>query len=358
MNWKERAAELTLRVRETRARLSSAEEELRSAREHLAALRREAPAVGVTREAFTQRRHTLSARREAQLDAGREERLLQASPRYRAALEADPEGLSAVAHRITLDGLAWWFPITGEPSVHQAWIDKQCLPYHGILRTRDLALGGIMLDLGANVGRMAIPRVILGDVMAAYCAEPDPVTFACLTKNVVENGMRGLVLPDQTALGDRDGTVRLLRAGTSGGFRVVPDSSANTVEVPCSTLDTWVERLGIDLEAVTFIKVDVEGYERRLVAGACRVLERRHIAWQMEIKPAGLRAVGDSPQALYDALEPAFTHFIDLNRRATGALVRAIAELPAALSYIEPDGKTDVLLFSAGGALTPPHTEP
>ena len=33
-----------------------------------------------------------------------------------------------------------------------------------------------MLDLGANVGRMSVPRVVLGDAMVAYCAEPDPVS--------------------------------------------------------------------------------------------------------------------------------------------------------------------------------------
>jgi FkbM family methyltransferase len=211
-----------------------------------------------------------------------------------------------------------------------------------------------MLDLGANIGRMAIPRVVLGDVTAAYCAEPDPLNFACLVRTVVDNGLQGLVLPDQTAIGDRNGTVSLLREGASGNFRVVTDSASakeNIVDVPCCTLDDWVERLGIDLDAVTFIKVDVEGFERRVVSGAARVLASRHIAWQMEIKPKGLRGAGDEPAGLYADLQRPFTHFIDLNRRAAGARIRAITELGDALAYIEPDGKTDVLLFSASGTL-------
>ena len=225
------------------------------------------------------------------------------------------------------------------------------LPFRGILQTRDLTSGGIMLDIGANIGRMVIPRVILGDVSAAYCAEPDPVTFACLARNVVDNGLRGLVLPDQTAIGDRNGTVRLLRTGSPGNFHVVAESpaSADVVEVPCCTLDTWIERLQIDLDAVTFVKVDVEGFEGRVIAGAERVLHCPHITWQVEIKPAGLRAAGHEPDELWRHLQDRFTHFIDLNRRAAGPRVRSVADLPDAMRYIEPDRKTDILLFSASG---------
>jgi FkbM family methyltransferase len=222
-------------------------------------------------------------------------------------------------------------------------------PYRAILQTRDVSAGGTMLDLGANVGRMSIPRVVLGDVTVAYCAEPDPMTFACLVRNVTDNDLRGLVLPDQTAISDCDGTARLLRVGASESFRLVGGVGAaaeNIVEVPCCTLDTWVDRLAIDLDAVTFIKVDVEGSERRLLAGAGRVLACSHIAWQMEVKPSGLRAAGDEPSDLYADLGRAFTHFTDLNRRAVGKRVRPITELPEALGYVEPDGKTDVLLFS------------
>ena len=107
-----------------------------------------------------------------------------------------------------------------------------------------------------------------------------------------------------------------------------------------------MERLQIDLDAVTFIKVDVEGFERRVVAGARRVLQCAHIAWQMEIKPAGLRAAGDEPQALYADLRRVFTHFIDLNRQAPGRRVRPIEELSDGLEYIGPRRKTDVFLFS------------
>ena len=156
------------------------------------------------------------------------------------------------------------------------------------------------------------------------------------------------MLPDQTAIGDLNGTVRLQLVGGFGSFHVLPAGAPDehTVDVPCTTLDSWVERLGIDLDAVTFVKVDVEGFERRLVAGATGVLARRHIVWQMEIKPSGLRAAGDEPSDLYAALQRSFTHFMDLNRDAVGPRIRPAAELADALGYVGPDAKTDILLYN------------
>jgi FkbM family methyltransferase len=206
-----------------------------------------------------------------------------------------------------------------------------------------------MLDIGAHTGMMSIPRVVLGDVTMAYCCEPDPLTYACLVANVVDNGLRGAVLPDRTAIGDRDGLVHLRRVGSSGGFHVVPGAGADTIEVPCTTLDSWLDRLLIDLDAVTFIKVDVEGFEQRLLAGAARTLAHRHIVWQMEVKPSYLRAVGDSLTSLCDVARGAFTHFIDLNPDAAGSRVRPIEELAAGLAYVDQKGKTDVLMFSERG---------
>ena len=350
--WKQRAAEVTAHARSLEERRTSIERKLR---EELALARRETPVVAVSRETFLHRRATLSARVDRAAAKTRDDGFRRVSETYRAALERGPDVLSPFAHTMPLDGLTWWFPLKiGKSRVTQDWIDKQRLPYRGILMTHAAAAGGIMLDLGANIGRMSISRAVLGEVTAAYCAEPDPLNYACLARNVIDNGLHGVVLPDQTAIGDRDGVVRLLRTGTSGQFHVVSESSAaasDAIEVPCTTLDNWVARLDIDLDAVTFIKVDVEGFELRVVAGANRVIGCRHIAWQMEICPASLRKAGDDPAALYAELKRSFTHFIDLNRRAAGRVVRSVGELSDALRYIDPDGKTDVLLFSASTSL-------
>jgi FkbM family methyltransferase len=344
--WKGRAEAAAADRQTLRERLKAAVHASRALKSRLAAAHREVPSVAMQQSVFAHSVRTLPARVAARSLAGREQQLLAVSASYRAAAEGGFD--TATVTRSDLAGLVWWTP---KERCDGAGCDGATtrIPFRGFLQTRDVTRGGIMLDIGANVGRMSIPRVVLGDISVAYCAEPDPRTFACLARNVLDNGLRGLVLPDQTAIGDRNGTVQLLRTGASGSFHVVPGSpgsAAHVVEVPSCTLDTWVERLHIDLDAVTFIKVDVEGFERRVVAGAAHVLGYPHIAWQMEIKPRGLRAAGDEPADLYRDLQRVFIHFIDLNRGAEGPRVRLIADLPEAMRYIEPDRKTDVLLFS------------
>jgi FkbM family methyltransferase len=338
--WKQRAAEAEKRGRRVRQKLVAAVRDFRVVRQELLTARRESPSVALAASVFAHRVHTIRPRTDSAAADRRERRLLDVSPAYQSNTTT-PAAIESVATHSVVDGLSWWVP--GRTAASR-------IPYRVMLQTREVALGGIMLDIGANIGRTAIPRAVMGDAVAAYCAEPDPVTFACLARNVIDNALRGVVLPDQIAISDRNGVATLLRSGASGNFRLLEHGSAargDVVEVPCSTLDAWVDRLQIDLGAVTFVKVDVEGGERRVLLGAPRTLERRHIAWQLEIKPSGLRAAGDEPESLYADLPRWFTHFIDLNRRAPGRRVRPVAELAAALAYLEPAGKTDVLLFSA-----------
>ncbi|HEV8396057.1 MAG TPA: FkbM family methyltransferase [Vicinamibacterales bacterium] len=282
-----------------------------------------------------------------------------ASPAYAAAAAAAGAPLPS-SRVMTLDGLTWHVPLTepdNEAMVARA-LGHQDFPYRVLTQTRDAAIGGVMLDIGANIGRMSIPRVILGDVTVAYCAEPDPLNYACLMRNVRDNGLAGLVLPDHLAIGASEGTVRLQRARSAGGHRVLAEGSASrreTIEVPCLPLDTWVARIGVALEQVRFIKVDVQGSEVDVLRGASHILSHRHIAWQMEIDLDTLAARGYvAGRDLYPIIQQHFTHFIDLNRHRTTARVRPIGVLVEALEYVSggSDGRTDVVLFSLDPAVS------
>jgi FkbM family methyltransferase len=254
--------------------------------------------------------------------------------------------------RTDLQGLTWWVPVP--PSLIGATRDrflaKQRFPYRNITQAREFAIGPILLDIGANTGRMSIPRVILGDIAQAYCAEPDPLNYAALVRNVADNGLSGLVLPDNVAIGAATGTAKLHHAKYPGGHHLVVGTGANdTVTVPCWRLDDWCERLSIDPQLVAYVKVDTQGWEVQVLRGAPRLLGYRHIAWQLEISPEMLVAAGDSAAELYGMCAERFSHFIDLDKKAKGPRSRPVHELDEALGYLGNGiPQTDIILFNAG----------
>jgi FkbM family methyltransferase len=315
--------------------------------------RRRILSASVIREMFDLRMRTLPARVSIASRDERESVLRAVSPDYVSAVARGPAIFGEHVHRMSLQGLQWWMPVVRpQPDgPRKAWITKQRFPYQALTQTREVALGGIMLDLGANIGRMSIPRVVLGDVSAAYCAEPDPLNYACLVGNIVGNGLDGLLLPDHVAISDRAGTVRLRRANVSGGHRVLPPegiahASDDIVEVPAFPLDTWIARLRVDPDAVTFVKVDVQGFEMRVLQGAPSLLTKRHIAWQLELDPELLAAAGSSLADVCALLERHFVRFIDMNSKLLGPRQRPIEELSQGLAYLGTAApKTDILVY-------------
>jgi FkbM family methyltransferase len=293
-----------------------------------------------------------AARRSAQPEAqARLRRFREASPAYERAIgDADPR--TRETRVIELDSLRWWVPLArpDDPVLIERALGHQDFPYRVLTQTRELALGGLMIDIGANIGRMCVPRVILGDVTAAYCAEPDSLNYTCLVRNVRDNRLEGLVLPDQVAIGSSNGTARLMRASTAGGHRVLDPGAATqheVVEVESLTLDTWVERAGIDLQQLVFVKLDAQGSEVHVLMGAPGVLACRQVVWQIEIDLPLLAKRGFAAEDLFGRLRPHFTHFVDLNRSAPGNRVRPIAEIAEALAAVGggSGGRTDVLVF-------------
>jgi FkbM family methyltransferase len=281
-------------------------------------------------------------RREAQR---RDEALQASSTSYREEICGDAS-LTTLA-RVEIDGLPWWIPVHESCEERIERSRRQGFPYRAILQTREIAIGGFMLDVGANLGRTSIPRVLLGDVRAVYAAEPEPANYACLVRNVAEHGLRGFVLPDRVAIGASRGEGRMRRSRYPGGHRMVADaSSRESIVVQVWPLDEWVAHLGIDVDAITFIKSDTQGCEVDVLRGAPSLVARRHISWLIEVDPALLRRAGTDVAELLALLEQHFSSFIDIGSPEAGPRVRPTAHLSEAVSYLGTrQTKTDLLLF-------------
>lgn len=125
--------------------------------------------------------------------------------------------------------------------------------------------GDLFLDVGANVGSYTVlASGVCGARTIAF--EPDPGTAENLHRNVAVNAIGHLVRVHETALGAQAGQVTFT-VGRDTVNRVAGPEEHGTRLVPLHRLD---DIPGV-LEA-TVIKLDVEGYEDQVLAGAVRTL--------------------------------------------------------------------------------------
>jgi FkbM family methyltransferase len=128
--------------------------------------------------------------------------------------------------------------------------------------------------------------------------EPIPGTFAWLTRNIAVNGLGERVRAHNLGLGRREGRLRF-----TGGLDTVNhvlaegESAEDVLEVPVRTLDAM-----LDGQSPTLIKMDVEGFESEVLAGAVRTLaDRGLLAVIMELNGSGGR-YGSDEDALHEAM--------------------------------------------------------
>jgi FkbM family methyltransferase len=174
--------------------------------------------------------------------------------------------------RITLEpGSAIVRSIRATGSFEQAEIDVAAA-LHTALHP-----GRTILDVGANIGIHSIAWAALAPVIAL---EPAPSTFQQLQANIAANNLRHRIRALNTAAGNITGTVEFFITKDSA-FSSLKDTRRipirDTVKVPCTTLDS------LDLPPIGLLKIDVEGFERAVIAGAPELLRRDHPVLFIEI---------------------------------------------------------------------------
>ncbi|MDB5540994.1 MAG: methyltransferase domain protein [Devosia sp.] len=162
------------------------------------------------------------------------------------------------------------------------------------------------VDVGANIGWYSL---IAGHALAGrgrvHSFEPEPANLAKLRANVTRNGLRNVAV-NGWALADYEGTAQLhLSADNLGDHRLAADGGGRpSVPVEVRTLDGYG---GISPERPVVIKIDAQGSEVQVLAGARRLLrEHPHeIVLMCEVSPCLLLAGGGSAEALIGELSGA-----------------------------------------------------
>ena len=130
----------------------------------------------------------------------------------------------------------------------------------------NLATDSVVIDAGGNIGLTALMLSHLLPDGHVHVFEALPANAAYLRQNVDANGI-GNVSVNAVALGDRPGRVAMRGVGSSS--HVAPSGPAGIAMV---TLDGYVAEAG--LARVDFVKMDVEGFEPAVLAGAAGLIER------------------------------------------------------------------------------------
>lgn len=180
--------------------------------------------------------------------------------------------------------------------------------YCGLHEFEDMALvlhalrpGDLFIDIGANIGSYSM----LGSAAGArvLSIEPIPSTFAWLAQNIAINGLGEQCRALNLGLGRGEDRLRF-----TGGLDTVNhvlaegETTDNVLEVPVRPLDRVLEG-----QSPTLMKIDVEGFETEVLAGAAQALSNPELlAVVMELNGSGERYGFDEEALHREMLERGF----------------------------------------------------
>jgi FkbM family methyltransferase len=194
----------------------------------------------------------------------------------------------------------WWWTWRWQFEALMGWQERESLHWCRMV----LRPGMTVLDVGAHIGyysrRLA---ALVGPTGRVFAFEANPENYAVLTANVRGRRYRA-VAPFNVAVSDRDGTARLHVSPGSSNHSLLPGytTAVDLLETPTVALDSFLAERGID--AVDFVKIDVEGAEPIVLAGMVGIIARSpHLALLLESNPQALRCGGVEPRQFVELLQ-------------------------------------------------------
>ena len=183
-----------------------------------------------------------------------------------------------------------------------------------------LRRGGLFIDVGANVGALSIYAMKSGAFSGSIAIEPDPHNFALLTRNVSLNGFEHRVQAVEAAASAASGHLLLARHRKNHGAHSVESTfhtrPAECVGVRAFTIDDLLGEYAVVPNAVSLVKIDVEGHELAVLEGMSQLLQARvPILLELTAERADLERL----QRLKTLMSPRYEYVIDLSNGSTAS---------------------------------------
>jgi FkbM family methyltransferase len=175
--------------------------------------------------------------------------------------------------------MGWWFP-EGEDHFQRMLLKSVSKggPARYQYQVRDLSLEfctnrKTAIDIGANVGLWS--RDLTAHFAQVIAFEPVPLFRECLSKNVTN---ANFTVYNQ-ALGNEHTWAKMnVTLGNMGHTHIAPDSIGQG-DTEIRTLDSY------DFNDISYIKMDCEGFEYRVIQGAEQTIKRCRPVVVVEQKP-------------------------------------------------------------------------
>jgi FkbM family methyltransferase len=126
--------------------------------------------------------------------------------------------------------------------------------------------GGTIVDIGANIGAFTLQALDRADVQV-HAYEPNPRTLSVLRRNLAANALTGRVALHEEAVGRGGQPLSLNTSGPSLTSSCYTQAPHSAITVPSVGFDTVVARAN---GAISLVKIDAEGAEVDILAGASR----------------------------------------------------------------------------------------
>jgi FkbM family methyltransferase len=208
---------------------------------------------------------------------------------------------------VTRLGLRWVLNPSDHSEGYLFWVGT-CDIWERYHMGRLLSKDSVMFDVGTNFGLYALTLADQGPGATIHCFEPNPITYARLTRNISLNPMRNL-RPHQLGLGDWEGTASVVNNNdTNSGAASLAEGKGALI----TTLDLFCEKNQI--QRIDVMKVDVEGFEARLLKGGLRSIAQFRPTMQFELNPPALARGGSSVDEVLGLLKSLGYEFYELER--------------------------------------------
>jgi FkbM family methyltransferase len=164
----------------------------------------------------------------------------------------------------------WWLPYTGQnPGIEREPTRGQFFEAMELEELRKVVQPGArVVDVGANTGNHTVFFAGPMRAKSVTAIEPLPPAIAALTASVKRNGLANVDLSRLgVGVGAREGRARLVFSAR-GGFGSTSLEADSDGDIRVAPLDELVS------EPVDFLKIDVEGMELEVLAGAEKLIAR------------------------------------------------------------------------------------